>query len=296
MLNLNFKTMRKINFLVLIAFIASVGFIATSCSKGEAPVVTTAGSDTVVNVGDSIAIVVSVSGDNKLTDVAITGTDGASVKFDGVSDKTFTGTKSFLASTAGTVTYTITATDKKDQITSATVAVTVKAGVTSYTAVLLNNNWSTTQSGFYSVTNNKVYQSLSEAKTNATNVDFIHVLRAQAKGGRIIAAPIDTNANQYNADLTNADRIGQWTVRNTTNFKKVTVTDWSTVAKKDITTLVTGLTATAATSLVKDDVYAFQTQSGKKGLFKVTSVSGSDYYQSGGNNVGSITIEVKISE
>jgi hypothetical protein len=212
-----------------------------------------------------------------------------------------------VTETNGTVTLKFSVEDKNGKMASRTFAITVVSGdpINEYTTVLLNNSFSATQSSFYNAKTNVVYNSLADAKTNSANVDFIHILRNVAGGGRQITAPNSANATAiYGADLTNANNITTWGTRNATKFLSKT---WTEAQFNGVTTgAALGTQAGAASTMTEESItalsvgsgFSFVMSNGKRGIARVTAVTGNaDFIATPGtDNSGSVTLTVKTEK
>lgn len=296
--------MKKTKFLTLLASIATLGFFTTSCSKDDAPTISllTVNATEVTTTGQNIAATSGVAfplkwavseGSKKLTKLVVRKGTADIATFTNA-DSIASGTYSATITTAGTYEFAVIVTDKGDNQATSTFNVVVTDAIGSYTTVLLNNQSSTTQS-FYNLAGNVVYSTLADAKANSAKVDFIHIIRNSAKGGRLLVAPSDPNATDiYAADASNSSNISTWSTRNATTLAKVSVSDWTNLTVAQITTATTSITATSVSAIVAGDYIAFVTAAGTKGIAKVTAVSGNVAFDATAtDNSGSITLDVK---
>lgn len=177
------------------------------------------------------------------------------------------------------------------------------------TILLTNQNAQTAseQKSFYSVEQNRVYAGLAEAKTNSQNVDFVHVLRNQNSGGRLLTAPNSADATAiYDADPLNENRISTWATRNATKFKMVLGMDSATFAGINDDTKIlqeteSGVDQETVTGINVGDIIAFRTAgpTSKRGLARVVAVTGPAVFDpnaSTTDNAGSITLDIKVQE
>lgn len=201
--------------------------------------------------------------------------------------KEFNYDENFTApATEGNVLYTLTVTDEKDEIASKSINVSVVSNVETYSAVIMGGQANSTGS-FYETETNTVHTQAS-AKSNAADVDFVYYYGAS--NFATIAAPDDSDAGTvYNNASTG---LQTWSTRNSTRFRAVTtmtsaqydaiVTDDQLVAE------AAGANLTAATNLAIGEIYAFKTDDGRSGLFRVDGIVPTDS--------GSITISVKVQD
>mgnify|MGYP006266165917 CR=1 FL=1 len=306
--------MKKLNFLMSMLAMVGVMFFA-SCDDDEdtpAPTVTIPGSaPSTAIVGDTVSFNVAVTSSAALQSIVTTeggNPIAALTKNDGFQSETSDSYAFEYApdnNDAGdTLTFTITATDEEGNTGSAEYtlfAEPTSGPINTYTQVLLNNNFSTTQSSFYDAVGDNVYQSLSAARSNADKVDFIHHLRNANSGGRQISSPDSDNADAAYGDTdASDDALPNWSTLNETRFKKITLSEADFNAIDNDATIVaeteTGVTATDATELAPGEVYAFRTDGGKRGIFYIRAVDGPAAFQAGGDNAGSVTIEVKVQQ
>ncbi len=173
-------------------------------------------------------------------------------------------------------------------------------------AVLLNNNWATGTTTnpvhhFYSVRQDVRYPSLQAAKAAAQNVDFVHGLRSAANGGRVIASPDSQDATDMYGAASNPDNITTWTPRTEVRFRNITMDEATFNAINNDARIVeetaTGVTETAVRNLQQGSTFAFVLPGGRRGIARVTQVSGGEAFVQGGtNNAGSVTLRIKVQE
>jgi hypothetical protein len=167
---------------------------------------------------------------------------------------------------------------------SRTFTIVAGAGpIDSYTAVLLGSHENASVGSFYSIANNAVY-TVAQAMAVQPAVDFIYFYGATNEA--TIAAPDDTDAGSISVF-----GLSGWTTMNATRFAATTVAAADFDAIADDATIVaeaTGADATKTNHLAVDQVFAFMTDGGKKGLVKVAAITaGSD---------GTITLEIKVQQ
>ena len=296
--------MKKINSLLLLSAIAGTVFFA-SCTKDE----TTASTATVaystptdgkatVAADSIVGVAFTVTSPEELKSFSATvAYDGAAAVAFGTDSTIAKNTKTFsfvgvlkARSVAGTEVYTYTFTDTKGATTKAVVTLTVTAAaekVVTYTAKLLGGQ-SAAAGSFFNSSEGLVY-SQADAKTNAGKVDILYFYGATNMA--TIASPDDADAGTiYNNSSTG---LQTWSTRNATKFKTSTVTAAqfdAITATNDavIIAAAAGAADTKSNKLASGSVFAFVTASGKKGLIKVTAVTGTQD--------GNITIDVKVQK
>lgn len=188
----------------------------------------------------------------------------------------------------GTENFIFLITDKDGKTKELSFVVTTQAAagpINTFSMKIMGAQGSTTGSSFASI-DGSVY-SLADAKTNATKVDWLYFYGATNHA--TLAAPDDVDAATIFNNATNG--LQEWAVLNPTRFKKVTdAIDWDNINDDAVIVAQTasGVTLTKGNELAASDVLAFITSTGKKGLIKVNSISGT--------SDGTITISVKVQQ
>ena len=208
----------------------------------------------------------------------------------------FTYTFSILPN-SGENKFEVEVTDKEDQTTSSYftfTAYSVPAGeIVSYSAKIMGAQFNNAKGSFLSTSNGTIY-SKTDAKTNASLIDFVYSYR----GGNylaFIAAPSDALL-----DPTVNIKAENWSKYNSTKFKlsALTASDFDAITDDSKFSSVENLTETNVLSLNVGNVVYFKTESGKLGVFKVTAInegiSGGDAVQK--YQDGSIEIDVKVQK
>lgn len=196
----------------------------------------------------------------------------------------------FANAEVGTENFIFLITDKDGQTKELSFVVTteteiVNGPINTFSMKIMGAQGSTTGSSFASI-DGSVY-SLADAKTNATKVDWLYFYGATNHA--TLAAPDDADAAIIFNNATNG--LQEWAVLNPTRFKKVTdAIDWDNINDDAVIVAQTasGVTLTKGNELAASDVLAFITSTGKKGLIKVNSISGT--------TDGTITISVKVQQ
>lgn len=173
-----------------------------------------------------------------------------------------------------------TATDKDDQVTSQSIVIQGSAGsISSFSAILLGAQTNAEPSCLDANTGTRY--SVNQA-TQAAVIDFVYYYGSSNLA--TIAAPNDPSINGTGTNPLNW--TNDWDPQNATLFG-VTTLDFADVNYGDLSG-ISGLADSKMNDLAVDDIFAFQTVDGKKGLVKVTDLST--------GTSGSITIHVKIQE
>jgi hypothetical protein len=181
-------------------------------------------------------------------------------------------------------------TDKDNQAKEINLTITTEstAGpINTFSMKILGSYASATGSSFASI-DGTVY-TLANAKANAAKIDWLYYFGASAANHATIASPNDSTAATVFNEAPN--NLASWSVRNNTLFKKVTESiDWNSITDDQIIVAQTasGVTNTYINQLAVNDMLAFITASGKKGMIKVESISGT--------TAGTITISVKVQQ
>ena len=170
-------------------------------------------------------------------------------------------------------TITFSTIDKKNRSESFSVTIKPKAGseqggnFTTSRATLMGAHKNTAYGSFYSVDMGEVFM-LGAANTNQGKIDFAYFYGAQNEA--TIGAP-------DNADVqTMFPSVKNWSTKNDTKFYLVSATSLD-FASVDVpwfdAEIEKATTNTAANKLVRGNVIAYKTKSGKTGMFEVESLS-----------------------
>ncbi len=176
------------------------------------------------------------------------------------------------------VTYTITATDDKDLVSTETYTVNFVHGVVSSNAIILGAQSNTAVVyKFLGVADNFATYTAGATGTamaNSAKIDFVYYYGTNDKNA--FASPTNTDG----AQVIWSSEIATWTVKNDTKFKSTTITAAEFDAIKDnskIDASFASLDFAASTSKMTDlksnDVIAFLTATGKKGLVKFVTTA-----------------------
>jgi hypothetical protein len=288
--------MRKLSLHLLSLFAAVSMFTMTSCTSEEDvvdPVPTVTIPNTAVSsakVGDKVAFNVSIVAQAKIKSIEtrLGTTTLGTVK---TSDFTNSTSDSYPfeytvqpADAGKTLQFAFIVTDSKERTAKTDYTLTINAtgSVRTQEAKILAGQKDLTKGSFYATEGTGTIYMSADATNNSAKVDFAYYYNATNKA--TLAAP--SNASAW----TIYPGMEKWTTKNATKFKltALTTADFNAATFESINTTVDGLTATDATDLTQGKVIAFTTQSGKKGLFLVNSVTTGD--------TGSINITVKIAD
>jgi len=178
--------------------------------------------------------------------------------------------------------------DKDGQKASASLKITTAASagpIDSWTEKILGSYDDATGSSFASV--NGIVYTLEQAFTNQSLIDWMYWWGASTSA--TIGAPDDVNAALVFNE--GAYQLANWTTKNATRFKTTTVTAAAFDAMtddSDIVDIATGADQTRIPELDPDEVIAFITVTGKKGLIKVRAI------ETGA--AGTMTLDVKVQQ
>jgi hypothetical protein len=205
-------------------------------------------------------------------------------------EATFSATYNFQAqASAGEESIKFEVTDNAGEKASAQLIITTQetAGgeINTFTLKILGSYESTFGSSFASI-DGSVY-TLAQAKTNATNVDFLYWWGASTSA--TIGAPDDANAQIVYSNPING--IQTWLVKNATRFQTTTVTGSQFDAIADDTEILAAAAGSAETripTLAAGQVIAFVSASGKHGLLKVIEIVD--------GAAGQITFDVRVQK
>ncbi len=280
--------------------------VLTSCKKDEVlpegPKITFANGDTyqaeAKQTEYTFIAVIEAAGDLKeikLFDVSDatkeTQIGTALTKFDSDTKHTLNH-KIDLVGKSGEIKIKLTVTDKKDQTNSSIFIVKTYETIYKYSAKIMGAQFNGDLGSYLSTSNGTVYNK-SDAKTNASIIDFVYSYRG-ADMLAFIAAPSDTIL-----DKTVKINGEGWSKYNSTKFKlsDLSSSDFDAITDDSKFTSL-DLNSTKVLNLKVNNVVYFKTTSGKLGVFKVKTINmgtkGSDdiqKYQS-----GSIDIDVKVQK
>ena len=298
--------MKKLTLLSFVLFFAGAALLV-SCSKSSDSTTTTGPSihllagtglvsgNVTVKSGDALSFGISAtSGAGKLTHFMVQTT--FQNKTSTVYDSTFkTATYNVTLDgksqgTAGAETWIFTIFDENNNNSNVTITVTTTAEITygpitAYTNTILGSWNNSTYGSSFASSNGTVYK-IVDAKSNSQLIDWLYYFGTVNQA--TIAAPNDNNAASV---FNGANGLSNWTYRNATKFRKVTdVINWNSITNDSLILIQTqsGVDMSAIPSLSVNDVLAFYTNAGKKGLMKITDITT--------GNDGTITYDVKVQK
>ena len=178
-------------------------------------------------------------------------------------------------------------TDKNNKTKEISFTITTESAagpINSFDMKVLGSYANATGSSFASI-DGTVY-TMAQATANSAKIDWLYFYgSASGPNQATIASPLDSDAQSVYPG------ISSWAVKNNTLFKKVTdVIDWNSITDDQIIVEQTasGVTQTKVNKLAVDNIMAFITASGKKGMIKVNQITGT--------TDGTITISVKVQQ
>ncbi len=144
----------------------------------------------------------------------------------------------------------------------------------------MDNQFTPSGSQFWGLSLTNKALDIATAKTNADKIDFVFGHRSAVDGGAFLGGPYSADARViYDNTSTSPDKLSTWSVWNKTLFKTTTLTpaefDNCTSDSMILAQTAIGVNNDSYKTVKENEVVAFITKSGKKGLFKVNSVSGS---------------------
>lgn len=162
----------------------------------------------------------------------------------------------------------------------------------SYEAKIMGGQTNSTLGSFYSISEDSVYFKAG-TDLNPEKIDFIYYFGLNSGDSSVITAPSDPVFN-LPSDQTPFTSVKSWTVKNNTNFLKLSLSSNTFVDMKNDSLLGTELdsnvVATKITKLKIGDIVGFKTAAGKLGAYKVRAINNAN------GLVRSITIDVKVQE
>lgn len=290
--------MKRMNLFVAAAVVA-LGSVLTSCSSTEnaVPTITFAASagemkgDTLILAAGAteakFTYTVAAEAEVKTLQAGITGSLASISKAEGLT--TFSSDVITIPSTSAS--YKVKVVDKDSNEAEKTLYIKVKTvvvaagAIVKYDVVLLGAQDNTAGSSFASSTGT-VYSSADAAKNSAA-VDFIFYNEATAKAQ--IFAPASATCTAIGTTF--FANKSTFVTKNATKIAAVTMTVAEFDAIADDAVIVTktkDIATDVVKGLAKDNVFAFITAAGKKGLAKVSALTAGDK--------GSITISVKVQK
>jgi hypothetical protein len=185
------------------------------------------------------------------------------------------------------VTIKVQATDKDNLTASKNFMIHFTAAggaeIDEFTAILLGGQSTTEPSLLDANTGTRYHVANNEGKNNAAAIDIVYYYGSA--NNATLAAPDDATVNGTGTNSFNW--TGSWATQNATRFGDSSI-DFNVVSDDSEIALIANLSASKMTGLAVDDILAFETAGGKKGLIKVTALTVGES--------GSITLDVKIQK
>lgn len=163
--------------------------------------------------------------------------------------------------------------------------------INSYTAILMGAQTNTTNESFLSLHDNQATLYMqAQAFQNQAKIDmFCYYETAQSAKNKMSLASPGSNLSGFFGSATSPEN---YTIKNLTKFAKTTYTAADFDSVKTDAILFSGFNSSLhtdkANALEVNDVYAFRTQSGLIGMFKVLEVNG--------DASGTLKIDIKIQK
>ena len=301
------RKMKKLNFLFAIILMASMPFFTSCGTDGETtdvkPTINFTGgtgftsSDVTLKAGDLIKVGISAFSNAssktklKIFKVVRTFNNNAFVALDSTLNSTdaFNITlESYAYPAAGVEKWTFTITDKDGAFSEISFNVTTTAGgpIKSYSQKILGSYDNSAYGSSFASADGTVY-SLADAKANAAKIDWMYYYGATAFA--TLSSPSDASAASV---FSSSNGPANWSVRNDTKLGKVTLPTgltWDAITTDaEIVALASNVSDSKVTALTVGQFLAFKTVTGKSGLIKVETITGT--------GAGTITYSVKVQE
>ncbi len=180
-------------------------------------------------------------------------------------------------------TFTVRADDKDGQHTSSSIEIQV-AGINTYTAILMGAQGNATYGSFLDADEGDVYL-IAQAEAHSELIDVVYYYGSTNLA--TLTAPDDVTVN---GGAGNLSLCVDFTTKNETRFtsSSLTAAEFDDIDSGAEIASLSGFSESKITDLAVDDVIAFETEGGKKGLIKVADM------ETGSG--GTITIDVKVQE
>ncbi|MDZ4756571.1 MAG: hypothetical protein SGJ10_00345 [Bacteroidota bacterium] len=198
-----------------------------------------------------------------------------------------------------TIKYSFTVTDNKSKTATKDFTITVSTPstwgtITSTPGFIMNNAFSL-DGQFWGTALTTASVDIAAAKQNAGKIDFVFGHRAAANGGAFLAAPNSADAKVI-YDNTGAYKLSTWSILNKTLFKLTTLTPLQ-FGQCNNDSMILAQTAVGVNNdsyktALPNQVVAFITAAGKKGLIKINTVSGS--YDT--KMAGQLNFDIKLAD
>jgi hypothetical protein len=293
--------MKKLSVLILSIILVGSAFL-TSCSKSSSTTVNGPSVHFLAGAGyisadQSVALsaplkfgIAATQGDGKLKRFFVQRTfqgHTATVKDSAFSATSFNADLYTAAQAiAGQEVWVFTIFDNNGGSAAVTLTITTTPGygaVTTYSMKVMGAQTNSSDGSSFASSNGTVY-SLVDAKTNSSLIDWVYFYGATNLA--CLCAPSETDAATVFSNPGNG--VATWSTRNITLFKKVTATyNWTNITNDSAIVIETsGITLKELPNLAVNDLLAFTTAAGKKGMIRVNALTvGAS---------GSMTIDVKV--
>lgn len=152
--------------------------------------------------------------------------------------------------------------------------------VTTFSATLKVRNNPTLGAGTsFLATSTGTAHTVTEATANQSKIDLVLYFGSTSGDSITLAAPSDA-VFANSANLNPWEQILDWTTKNATSTKRVSGVSFLTFAASANDSLIsasaTSMTATKLTKLKAGEIAAFSTAAGKKGMYYISSITGTD--------------------
>jgi hypothetical protein len=293
--------MKKLTYLLGLGAVASLFFLNSCDTGGDAvgPSLTVTSGESVTVPANSIIVIDwrADAGDAKLASFTIKEGNNAIVD-ENIRDWNQLDIPNAMNETyidsaivrvgANDTQFTLVVTDKDDLIATKTVTVTIDQTATgnpinTFSARLMGAQSNLDIGSYLDVVSGTVHKQAA-AESNSAAIDIVYYYGSQ--NAATLTAPDDATVN---GGAGNLSLCVNFTQKNPTRFSSTTMTSAEFDAVSDDLPIA-GLSASATkmTQLAVNNVIAFETFDGKKGIIKVSALdTGSD---------GTITIDVKVQE
>ena len=286
--------MKKLNLLIAMMAIATIGFMSTSCEDDDAvgPSITLTAdgitADKTVAPGATFTVAwIANKGDANLAEFTIMRDDQdlSGYPLTDIANDNYQGSDELTApSNVGTYVYTLKVTDKDDLSDEVSLTITVEqtAGSISTYNVTLGAQGVSTPGTVDLETGTRYALAGDEAKNNAAVVDLLCYYGTQNKA--TLAAPDDESVDGTGSN--SFDWTSTWPSRNATKIGLSTLDFDAQTDDANISGI--SVSALRVTGLVAGNVLAFETVGGKKGLIKIVSAPSS--------SSGEMSITIKVQD
>lgn len=173
-----------------------------------------------------------------------------------------------------------------------TPSVPTYGNLVSFEANILGGQSNNSIGSFYSISEDSVYLK-SAADANPGKIDLIYYFGLSSGDSSVLCAATDPVFN-LPSDQTPFTSVKNWTVKNNTNFLKLSVSEnkFNSLSNDSLllADLDSNVTATKISKLTIGDVVGFKTAAGKLGIYRVKAINNTNAL------TRSITIDLKVQE